>query len=234
MKLRILRTELWNRIITTGFVEELTDDEVIIEEKKNENKAGQLQAVHIIDVPISAKNPMSWFLNQLEDYSLQGFYKQENARTVDAILVILEEKEKKGEKKTILTVYLIELKSKIDEMQLADLPEKLGDSISRFLFLLSVDEKQQHENCKTTEIKFEGIVFYNHKGVITKQAPKPDLNEIYATFHHKDQIGTTLCKTILGNEKIPLKFIMHNSDRVEKGSAKENIEITYENIKRNY
>lgn len=230
MKLRILRTELWNRIITMGFVEELTDDELIIEEKKNIGKAAKLQEVNISEIPFHKKYPVSWFLNHLEDNSLQGFHNQEKSKTVDAILVILEEE---GEKKTVLTVYLIELKSQIDDNELADLLEKMGDSISRFLFLLSVDEKQNHVDCKNTEVRYEGIVFYNNKGSISKKAPKPDLNEIYATFHHKDQIGSTLCNTILKKEKITLKFIMYNSPKVESGSTKENIEITYENIKRN-
>lgn len=220
-----LREKLWEHIVNVGFVQEISAEDVFITEKFNQ-KQGGLQSVRIIDIPNSVYTiHKNWFLNQLEDNLVLGFYPQQT-KSVDGILLIWQENH--------VCVYLIELKSQIADKELESLIEKIESSLNRFIFLLSVYTNISAAEKQQINIYFEGIVFYTQtEKNIRKKARKANYDKVYEIFHDKTQFGTILCQTVFKKEKIPIKFVRYDSDKTEKTSTKENIEITYENIKRN-
>jgi hypothetical protein len=58
-----------------------------------------------------------------------------------------------------LNVYIIELKSTIRDKALREIRGKIEDSISRFYFLLSLNNDTEHEKFKDLKIRFIALIF---------------------------------------------------------------------------
>jgi hypothetical protein len=155
------------------------------------------------------------------EHEVQGLSRIEN-RTVEIALALIKKR-----KKDFLNVYLIELKSRIDDKYLADILKKLSDSISRFYFLLSLNDSNDHKQFSNLQIRFIGIVFYNGKEKLDKKHPNK-ADKIHLIFNDKSQgqKGLVECETLLGKHKIPIKFCAKN---FEKESS--SIEISFSEIR---
>lgn len=128
-------------------------------------------------------------------------------RTVDLILSLIDD--------NCLQVYLIELKSRIDDRYLDDIIKKFEESISRFYFLLLLNESSSHKQFSDLKISFKGVVFYNGK---QKCSDKEKLNpstfeerqiqRIHQIFkdEQNQRKGVLKCQSILTKQLIPIQF----------------------------
>jgi hypothetical protein len=173
------------------FVVKIETDEIEIIEEKNRS-AGQLQKVTIKGIPCDEYT--IWRINL--EHEVQGLSRIEN-RTVEIALAFIEKR-----KTDFLTVNLIELKSRIDDKYLAEIIKKLGDSISRFYFLLSLNDSNDHKAFPNLQIRFMGVVFYNGKEKLDKNHPSSE-DKIHKNFKDKSQGQKSLleCGTLLGKYK---------------------------------
>jgi transposase-like protein len=109
--------------------------------------------------------------------------------------------------KNYLNVYLIELKSAINNPTLKKIQPKFEDSMSRFYFLLSLNSDKDHENFNNLKIRFRALVFFNGHDNINTSVPDFEnvFENIYKIFLNRG--GYLSCETILDdNLRIPLKF----------------------------
>jgi len=147
---KTIRAKLQERLTRGYFVVKITTDTIEIEEPKNREKQGKLQKVIINDFPCTDDEYWSWRINL--EKKILGLSTSD--KTVDIALAILQIQKQR------LDVYLIELKSRIDDHELNSILEQFQGSISRFYFLLSLNENNDHKNFPKLKIQFKGIVFY--------------------------------------------------------------------------
>jgi hypothetical protein len=212
MLVKNIRKELQKKLGTSPchFVTPIVSEMTEIEESKNRGDAGTLQKVIIYDIPINDDSYKIWRIN-LEN-EVQGL--SSSNRTGETALAVV-----KVGKKAYLDVYLIELKSQIKDKRhdLRNILKKFGDSISRFYFLLSLNENDDHKAFPNLEIRFNGLVFYNGKAQLESNYPDKN-DEIHQIFKNDQQTGMLLCETILDRQKIPIKFIKNFDEQT--GSIK--------------
>lgn len=201
-----IRQKLQKELKENGFVLEITTDTVEIEELKNRGKPGKLQKVIINDFPYTDDDYWSWRINL--EHKILGLATAD--KTVDIALAILQKQKQR------LDVYLIELKSQIDDQELNSILQQFQGSISRFYFLLLFNDRFDHKNFPKLKIQFKGIVFYNGKQKLADNNPNKD-DSIHRIFKDKkqEQAGKIECDTILGRDKIPIKFFCQNFDKQE-------------------
>lgn len=212
MLVKDIRKELPKKLGSSPchFVKPMVSEMTEIEESKNRGDAGTLQKVIIYDIPINDDSYKIWRIN-LEN-EVQGL--SSSNRTGETALAVV-----KVGKKTYLDVYLIELKSQIKDKRhdLRNILKKFGDSISRFYFLLSLNDNDDHKAFPNLEIRFIGLVFYNGKAQLEPNYPDQN-DEIHKIFKNNQQTGMLLCETILDRQKIPVKFIKNFDEQT--GSIK--------------
>lgn len=198
MYIREIRQRLQEKFGINKFVEEIRTDEIVIEEEKNKGKGkkeGTLQRVTIQNIPFDEDNyPFIWRINLEKE--VQGLSPIANKTTEIALAVFRIKKEKK-----ILNVYLVEMKSKLDDKVLENIIKKFADTISRFYFLLILNDNHETEEFKNAQIRFAGLIFYNGN-----QNVNNDDTDITRAFHASNQKGKIECDNILELTKIPIQF----------------------------
>jgi len=194
-----IRVQIQQQLTRRAFVVKITTDKIQIEELKNKGKgAGKLKKVIVNDFPYTDDSGRSWSWKINLEKNVPGLSTAN--KTVDVALAIL--------RKNRLDVYLVELKSEIDDHELTDILGKFQDSISRFYFLLLLNDSSDHKNFPPNlRIQFKGIVFYNGKGEAHQN------ERIHQIFNHETQAGKLECETLLGKDKIPIKFVANNFDK---------------------
>ncbi len=217
LTIKFVRDNLLNKLTKHRFVIKIVEATVEIEELKNaggKKKEGTLQKVVINNFPCTDyNNYRSWRIN-LEN-EVTGL--STSNRTVEAALAILNLREK------CLNVYLIELKSTINDKVLDAVYKKILASISRFYFLLLLND---HNQFRDYTIQFKGVVFYNGgKNLDATYTYRNGGDKILQIFKNSGQAGTMKCQTVLGEHQIPVKFFSNNFDK-KKGS----IEISFDEI----
>ncbi len=190
------------------FVVKVDGDEIEIIESKNQgkNRKGTLGRVIIHGIPAL---DFIWQINVEKNVS--GLSPIEGSKTVDSVLALIDN--------GILQVYLIELKSKINDSNLLTTVEKLEDSINRFYFLLLLNDHKQFQNLT---VSFKGVIFYNGE-----EASFDEDDKIHRIFKDKQnqQTGSLECTTILEDGKnIPIQFYA-------KGFKDGEIRVSFDEIK---
>lgn len=204
----VLKLRLGDNLLP--FIEKVKTESLEVVENAENSK---LRKVIINNIPHQPTEEM-WKLNL--EMPVQGFSRLEN-KTVDAALALLAE--------NTLHVYLIELKTtlkseysgkKRGKSTLFEIKGKFEDSISRFYFISTIDNKHEHANYKKVKIIFKGIVFYNDDRTSEAEKGDKDCAEIYSIFKGEKTLLT--CTTILGTTKIPVKFFQNpdKSDTIEE------------------
>ncbi len=186
------------------FVVKIDSDKIEIIESKNielvgsknpgKGRKGTLCRVTIHSIPAL---DFIWQINVEKNVS--GLSPIEGSKTVDSVLALIDID------KGILRVYLIELKSKMNDHQLADIKEKLEGSINRFYFLLLLNDHKQFQNLT---VSFKGVVFYTGKEELKGDCPDKD-DQIHQIFKDEknQQKGLLECATILDDrENISIQF----------------------------
>jgi hypothetical protein len=194
-----IRAKIQEQLTRRAFVVTITTDKIQIEELKNKGKgAGKLKKVILNNFPYTDEFPRGWSWKIELEKNVPGL--STSNKTVDVALAILRKKR--------LDVYLVELKSEINDHELTDILGKFQDSISRFYFLLLLNDSHDHKNFPPNlRIQFKGVIFYNGKGEAHKN------ERIHQIFKNKTQAGKLECETILGKDKIPIKFCSKNFDK---------------------
>lgn len=204
LRLKDLRQPLLEKLGQYEFVVKIDDDEIEItesERKHEQDKAGTLtKKVIIHSIPF---HEHIWRINvekKVPGLSVAG-------RTVDLILSLVDD--------NCLRVYLIELKSRIDDEQLADIIKKLQESISRFYFLLLLNDSNSHKQFPDLKISFKGVIFYNgNQKFSDKEKPSPStfegqqIQRIHQIFkdEQNQRKGVLKCESILTRQSIPIQF----------------------------
>ncbi|MCP4348746.1 MAG: hypothetical protein GY795_24985 [Desulfobacterales bacterium] len=221
MKNAYIQNELLQLLKTGKFFHKIENDTVTIVEDKNINKKDKLKELRIKNVPYD-ENDVFMLLFNLEK-EITGLSPLQQ-KSVEAALAFFENSR--------LKVYLIEMKSSISEKpndsELKKILKKIEDSISRlyFLFFLFLDnfEKineyldiRKFEESKT---EFQAVIFYNNQKIDKKADTS---SRIYEVFQRKN--GILECETIIGRQKIRVKFFQNSHQ------AQEIFEINFNTIK---
>lgn len=132
-----IRAKIQKQLTYRSFVVKITTDKIQIEELKNKGKgAGKLKKVILNDFPYTDNEGKGWSWKIDLERNIPGL--STSNKTVDVALAILQQKR--------LEVYLVELKSEINDHELTDILGKFQDSISRFYFLLLLNDSHDHKN----------------------------------------------------------------------------------------
>jgi hypothetical protein len=195
-----VRAKIQEQITRREFVVKIVTSQIHIEELKNKGKkgSGKLKKVILNDFPYTDDSGRCWSWKIDLERHIPGL--STSNKTVDVALAIMRKKR--------LEVYLIELKSELDDHELTDILGKFQDSISRFYFLLLLNDSNDHKNFPNNlRIQFKGVVFYNGKG------DAHQTEKIHQIFKNKTQSGKLECETLLGKDKIPVTFCSKNFDK---------------------
>jgi hypothetical protein len=209
---------LVNVLTRENFLHLVQEDSIKIEEAKNKGSEGKLIEIIIKNIPYNKDSINIWQFNLEKE--VKGISPIANSRTVETALAYFND--------SLLTVFLIEMKSSIQEKNnkhsLSELIGKIEDSISRFYFLLLFflyspsilrEKGIDFDKFKNSKTKFKGIVFYNK----SKLEHIDESERIYKVF--KGEESLIECEPVLGRQKIPLKFYQNTGDN------KESFEINF-------
>jgi hypothetical protein len=113
-----IRAKIQEQLTRRAFVVTITTDKIQIEELKNKGKgAGKLKKVILNNFPYTDEFPRGWSWKIELEKNVPGL--STSNKTVDVALAILRKKR--------LDVYLVELKSEINDHELTDILGKFQD-----------------------------------------------------------------------------------------------------------
>lgn len=198
---------------TTFLANNCGDDIVFIESNRN----ATLKKVVISEVPKNDEDSYIWYMDKWDEPAtevLQSFGLQNKSKAVDGIIFYF--------KNSTLNIFMIELKSTMSEVNLNSCLEKFNQTIGKLSLYLCVNawEHKEFEKFRDAKIKFNGLVFYTGRGNV----PTKPTERIFSVFHSSNQNGKIICKTILGDDAIDVKFILRTNQ--------EEIEISFEELVR--
>lgn len=217
------------------FVKVVKTDVITIVEKQNLNNVNTLQKVRITDIPFDLVK--IWLLNELEK-DIRGLVLKEH-KTPEAILCIPDFTEQN------LYIYFIEMKSEPDIQMLNHCYEKIQDALTRFFFLLVLNERQHQREIEYKNLKliFRGVIFYLPIDTTTPNPTKQDklrnLNNALSNPNCKLEINfknaflnrtkeyVNFPDNFLGLQKVETKFFPVPFGQTE-------FEITYEDLIKNF
>lgn len=211
MKIETIRQRVISSLSTkpVEFIQPITSPTLIIEEPDS-----PLKELKILEVPHDDQGTQLWKINLEKD--IKGFTPR--CKTVEIAIAHL--------RKRTLTLYLIELKHSINHKSgrtkttLESIHGKFEESISRFYYLLTMDNCIEWKDFKNWKVKFKGIVCYNKRSKITMT----ESSRIYKVLTNDTKNGLIECNTYpLGKIKIEVAFIENKVDE-------EIMEITYNQI----
>lgn len=224
--------ELFGEKLREKFIEDICfgdnkRDNVMIIEHNNKEKDDKLKEVVIEDIPFESNDYQLYyfgFLEQEDAKDLKGI--SSAGKTVDAILTVFDKENKK------LDVYLIELKTELDNKILGEIQEKLEQSIFRlFLFLPHLEPKisSLHDTILESEINFYGIVFYNGKNKCESRNLPRNITQLFNSL--SDNKGFVAFNLPLGAKvQGQVKFISAENDIVEYDKDSCSITIIFDNL----
>jgi len=213
MKLIDIRGKLQKALANPHrFVQAIDTSTLVLKERKNRGQVGTLQKIIITDIPHDHKYKRFWLLDKLESRKIKGFSTAD--KTVEAFIISYSANAKR------LTVYMIEMKSKMRNETVEDILGKFEDSMSRFYLLFCLNSNHNIEEFKEATLHFKGLVFFNEDAT-KRQRPDRRYDDIYKAFKRKKAL--VFCETITERVKIPIKFIL--SERKEQHT------ISFKNLK---
>lgn len=183
---------------------------------------------------------MVWFLDKWDSsatkaFTKVGLYNSKNS-AVDGIIFHYNTT-KKGKK--YLYIYLIELKSSIEHQEeddskgkdanqtLVGIQAKIEQSISKLVFLVPIIAHANDIDFDDTTIQFKAVIFFNNRGSFKEEDIQPEYQELYKAYTAKKGKLVELKQTILGGDKIRVRFIHFQDEDVEKESNNQRIVIDF-------
>lgn len=224
------------RFISDSSVVEENDGEVVF---KEDGTSATLREVCITETPFDNPDQIIIFLDKWEQGQTTRLRKAglENTNSsVDGIIFHYIENK--------LSVYLIEMKSTLDDEKIRHCKEKFEQTISKLSLFIPIIVNGNNINLETTKINFKGVVFFSNRGAVSNaDEVTENLTDIHRTYHNTRlqsyRKGSVLIKETLftfdnEGEKIDVRFIGYQDrtdNRIfEDGTTENRLVITFDNF----
>lgn len=199
-----------------------------------------LKEVCLIDIALDEESIFcfldKWDESATNDLQKAGL-KNTNA-SVDGIIFYYNQTQKE------LSIYLIELKSTLDDKKIEHCMEKFEQTISRLSVFVPIISYVNNINFEEVRVKFKAVICFSNRGNVSQVIDVPEnLTDIYRAYHNKriDYFGkgsVRVKKTLFTfdneGEKIDVRFIGfqdRNENKIfESESKNDRIYIKFENF----
>jgi hypothetical protein len=199
-----LRDELHKKLAETQFIEEVTNDQIEVEEKNSEAKLKKVSIEELNYSDDKSKVDRIWKINLEKEI----FGISTKDKTPECAILVLQ----KYESSYKLNILLIELKSSISNKDLGKIGEKFQCAMSRIYMLLVLNNhlnsiQGYHES--EIYIDFKGILFYQNfsdKSKLTEKNNEKLYSQMYDILKTPGKSHLLTCQTILRDQdKINIK-----------------------------
>lgn len=205
MKVSEIRKQILKKLGSLGqnnkFIEMILSDTILINGKDKEpNNSSDLNEVIIHGFSRYLDNNCKFWKINLEK-EMSGL--STNEKKCEALLIFLKEDR--------LNVFMIEIKTTIDDGKLNNINSKLNDTLNRFLILLILNNEHDTGKYSNLELKFYGVIFYNLSKDIHETKP------IHKCFRNESMSKSIVVSTEYLNEKPRVKLaFFKNKEKQEK------------------
>jgi len=209
-----LRDELYKKLAETQFIEEVTNDQIEVEEK---NSGAKLKKISIEELNYSddkSKVDRIWKINLEKEI----FGISTKDKTPECAILVLQ----KYESSYKLNILLIELKSSISNKDLGKIGEKFQCAMSRIYMLLVLNNHLnsiQGYNESEIYIDFKGILFYQNfsdKSQFTEKNNEKLYSQMYDILKTPGKSHLLTCQTILRDQdKITIKCFCQQDEVIK-------------------
>lgn len=226
------------RFISDSSVVQENNGEIIFEE---DGANATLREVCITETPFNNPDQLVLFLDKWEQGQTTKLRKAGLENTNSSVEGIIFHYNSIGNK---LSVYLIEMKSTLDDEKIRHCKDKFEETISKLSLFIPVIANGNNINLETTKINFKGVVFFSNRGSVSSaNEVTENLTDIHRTYHNirpqSYRKGSVLIKETLftfnsEGEKIDVRFIGYQDKTenqiFEKGTTANKIVITFDNF----
>lgn len=211
-----------------------------IQEKNNKTGTTNLCEITIIDIP---KSGDFYFFDRWDETATQILKNaglKNTCKGVDGIIFYFDNSNLQ------LDVYLIEMKTTLDDKKIQECVEKFEQTINRLSLFVPIIIYNKNINPKNYKIRFKSIIFFNNKGSVKSisdlSPTELSFTDIYKAYHNIKQNslgkGTVMIRlnkslfTLQEYEKIDVRFICYekNSSIIESSSNLNSIIIKFNNM----
>jgi hypothetical protein len=199
-----LRNELHGKLAEKQFIEEVTNDQIEVEEKNDDAKLKKVSIEELNYSDDKSKVDRIWKINLEKEI----FGISTKDKTPECAILVLQ----KYESSYKLNILLVELKSSISNKDLRPIGEKFQSAMSRIYMLLVLNNHLnsiQGYNESQIYIDFKGILFYqtfSDRSKFTEKDNDKLYLQMYSILQTSDKSGILTCETILKpQDKINIK-----------------------------
>jgi len=212
-----LRDELHKKLAVTQFIEEVTNDQIEVEEKSDDAKLKKVSIEELNYSDDKSKVDRIWKINLEKEIEKEIFGISAKNKTPECAILVLQ----KYESSYKLNILLIELKSSISNKDLRPIGEKFQCAMSRIYMLLVLNNhlnSVQGYNELAIYIDFKGILFYQNfsdKSKFTEKNNEKLYSQMYDILQTPGESHLLTCKTILRDQdKINIKCFCQQDEEI--------------------
>ncbi|MBO1066464.1 MULTISPECIES: hypothetical protein [Nostocales] len=209
-----LRDELHRKLAETQFIEEVTNDQIEVEEKNSDAKLKKVSIEELNYSDDKSKVDRIWKINLEKEI----FGISTKDKTPECAILVLQ----KYESSYKLNIILIELKSSISNKDLGKIGEKFQCAMSRIYMLLVLNNHLNSiQNYHESEIyiDFKGILFYQNfsdKSKFTEKNNEKLYSQMYDILQTPGKSRLFTCQTILKDQdKINIKCFCQQDEVIK-------------------
>jgi hypothetical protein len=208
-----LRDELHRKLAETQFIEEVTNDQIEVEEKNSDAKLKKVSIEELNYSDDKSKVDRIWKINLEKEI----FGISTKDKTPECAILVLQ----KYESSYKLNILLVELKSSISNKDLRPIGEKFQCAMSRIYMLLVLNNHLnsiQGYNESEIYIDFKGILFYQNfsdKSKFTEKNNEKLYSQMYDILQTPGKSHLLTCQTILRDQdKINIKCFCEQDEEI--------------------
>jgi hypothetical protein len=208
-----LRDELHRKLAETQFIEEVTNDQIEVEEKNSDAKLKKVSIEELNYSDDKSKVDRIWKINLEKEI----FGISTKDKTPECAILVLQ----KYESSYKLNILLVELKSSISNKDLRPIGEKFQCAMSRIYMLLVLNNHLnsiQGYNESEIYIDFKGILFYQNfsdKSKFTEKNNEKLYSQMYDILQTPGKSRLLTCQTILRDQdKINIKCFCEQDEEI--------------------
>ncbi|ALB41771.1 MULTISPECIES: hypothetical protein [unclassified Anabaena] len=209
-----LRDELHRKLAETQFIEEVTNDQIEVEEKNSDAKLKKVSIEELNYSDDKSKVDRIWKINLEKEI----FGISTKDKTPECAILVLQ----KYESSYKLNIILIELKSSISNKDLGKIGEKFQCAMSRIYMLLVLNNHLNSiQNYHESEIyiDFKGILSYQNfsdKSKFTEKNNEKLYSQMYDILQTPGKSRLFTCQTILKDQdKINIKCFCQQDEVIK-------------------
>jgi hypothetical protein len=208
-----LRNELHGKLAEKQFIEEVTNDQIEVEEKNDDAKLKKVSIEELNYSDDKSKVDRIWKINLEKEI----FGISTKDKTPECAILVLQ----KYESSYKLNILLVELKSSISNKDLRPIGEKFQSAMSRIYMLLVLNNHLnsiQGYNESEIYIDFKGILFYQNfsdKSKFTEKNNEKLYSQMYDILQTPGKSHLLTCQTILRDQdKINIKCFCQQDEEI--------------------